>query len=186
MTCQKSVHRSTTTSRTPCAGANVLNNHILCFGTAQNMYTTNVLLEFHLVRPNVVLVNSAMSLVDQHVVGVKTDSTLYSYCAPLTTYLDPGFDWHWFLRRQMNLNTCRCTVSTSRASLLPVSTVYQIPGSIVYRFFLYLSPNSFRYRLSFFFAHSAICATLTTVKMSTPQLSPLTRYTPIQEIVSVR
>lgn len=38
---------------------------------------------------------------------------------------------------------------------------YQMPGSMVYRFFGYFDPSSFRYLCSFFFAQRAICPTAT-------------------------
>jgi hypothetical protein len=49
-----------------------------------------------------------------------------------------------------------------RTSCFSISTVYHIPGSIAYLFFLYLSPNSLRYLLSFFFAQGIIWPTETT------------------------
>lgn len=102
-----------------------------------------------------------------------------------------------YLLAQTNRDMC-CFVETLQYSrcgpvqgkakfqLARPSPFYQMPGNMVYRFFLYLSPNSLRYLRSFFFAHCAIWATLTTVKIRTPQLRPLTRYTPIHEMASKR
>lgn len=54
-----------------------------------------------------------------------------------------------------------------RTSRFSISMAYHIPGSIVYLFFLYLSPNSLRYLSSFFFAQGIIWPTETTKNSKT-------------------
>ena len=62
--------------------------------------------------------------------------------------------------------------------------VYQINGNMTYLFRLYLSPNSFRYLLSFFFAHISICPTAMISNSTTLRLRLVTSNIPIHATVS--
>ena len=94
-----------------------------------------------------------------------------------------AFDSHGQARRDFNLmphETGRWVDSPPARLLLP----HQIPGNMVYRFLLYLSPNSDRYLFSFFFAQIAICPTLAPIITTNDQLRPLTKYIPTQAMAS--
>ena len=66
--------------------------------------------------------------------------------------------------RDFGLNRVAQFVFGNNLGARSKSVSYQTPGIIEKLFFLYFPPSSFRYLLSFFLAHTAICATATAMK----------------------
>lgn len=83
------------------------------------------------------------------------------------------------LNHQPGANRIFAAVSCSHSG----TQAYNRPGRITYRFFLYLSPNSLRYLLSFFLAQAVICASPMMINTTVLKLQ-LTRATPTQERAS--